>query len=269
MILPNSSQGLYRVIKENISSIKATQKRISFYIESADSFPKCILLAFVRKPEKIMELYTAQFYNVSALNRKLPEAIYYSKHELMGIESRIDQLYANLMSKNEESGKIEDEIIAARAELTMLKASQDGENYLMKKSCLERKLSKAKQSFALSKDYISNLPAEISLLESQQKILQNYNSRCEYVLQKSKHIESILSSCLSGIKSINTKQDLMLHLGIAFTNINQYVNQVTDYTATELVNATSNFMDSSFKLDLALEDSSYGIEKLNVIEELE
>src|SRR3989344_2972963 len=266
MILPDTGHNLYSVIKNNIKNIGYVQKRIRFYVESPDTFPKNIILPlssiFMRRPKRIMKLYAEQLNNVSSLNSKLPEAMYSSRKELKNIERKIDDLYSCMVSRSDENKIFENETNLVAAEL--LEINPEETLYeMMKKSSLERKLGNIKHARTMSRNYLQDTPKEISLLEYQRKILHDCVSRCELVLQKSKHIESILTSCLTGIISVSQKQDLMLHLGIAFYNVNEYVRYVTDYTATELINATSHFSQSSFKMDIAMEDGASNIDALN------
>lgn len=271
MILPDTGHNLYSVIKNDIKNISYVQRKIRFYVESPDSFPKNIILPlssiFMRMPKRIMRLYSEQLNNVTSLNCKLPEAMYSSRKELKNIERKIDSLYSSLMSRSDEGKIFEEETNLMAAELLEIDSGDTLEE-MMKKSSLERKLGNIKHARTMSRNYMQDTPKEISLLEYQRKILHDCISRCELVLQKSKHIESILTSCLTGIISVNQKQDLMLHLGIAFYNVKEYVSYVTDYTATELINATSHFSQSSFKIDMAMEDSASNIDALNFIGEI-
>lgn len=271
MILPDTGSGLYHLIKNDIQNIGYVQNRIRFYMEDPYSFPKCIFMVlsslFTRRSKRVMDLYAMQLGNVSSLNKKLPEAIYPSRKELINIEKKIDNLYSGLVSRSEEPKILGKQAELANNELMKLSDEYASIPERMKKSNLERKLAKTNHALMMSRDYISNIPREITLLESQRRILQDCISRCEYVLQKSKHIESILTSCLTGIISVSQKRDMMMHIGIAFTNLNEYVSYITNYTAIELINSANSFSNSSFAMDFAIDDSTSNIDALNFIGE--
>ena len=272
-MIPFNSIEVYKIAERDIANIKKIQDEIRFNLGNS-SFSKSLAIVarniFGHKQYSLLELYNMQLYNVSSLNRVLPEAIRITKGELNNIESKIDGLYSNMGQKSNNLARLEEEIITNRARITNL-ISKNFNNYefMMKKSTLERKLTKDRHLFALIKDYLENSPREISLLESQQKLINNCYCRFEYIFQKSKHIEAILSGCLNGIKTLTSKQELMHQLGIAFLNIEEYVSSVTDYTAREIINSTGNILGDSNILDYSLENSIGNLEVINSLEEVD
>lgn len=272
---------LYRIAEENITRIHYTQKKIGWYLKCDSSlFGKFILFShnalaniFKIKKYDILGLYQEQLKNVSSLNNALPKAISFSNQELGGIEKKINNIYEGIVIRSKGLSNTESEISRIRLELSNLPALyQDGYNTAyykcqQRKSSLELKLSKDLHKVEMIQDYLESKPREVSLLESQHKIQYASIAKCELVLMKSRHIESILSQCLAGIKSITSKQDLLKHLGVAFSDIEDYVNYVTDYTATELLNSAAGISESSHRLSLSSDNTSSHLSALESISE--
>ena len=277
MILPYSATEIYRIADRDIRNIGYIQEEIRLQIRAASSLSTTLFLAarelFGTKSLDMINLYNKQLYNVSSLNSVLPRAISISNNELRNLEKQIDELYSSLVKKANESAILDEGIITTRADITNLRLQENSAaaiyDMARRKSNLERRLIKHKQNFELIKDYLTNAPREISILETQHKLLQNSTSRCEFVFQKSRHIECVLSGCINGIKSISSKQELLQRLGVAFIDIEEYVTNITDYTANEILNAASDLFESSLSIGLSAENSLQQIEVLSVLEEIE
>lgn len=272
-MIPHFNEDLYKIAERGIKDIGVTQELIRKKLSNETKGLIDSILDYLSKEEdlSITQLYNLQLENVSSLNGVLPEAIGRSNEELQGIESKIDSLYSSLVNVAEKRNSIEMETAEIQSELNRilfaghLKDSPEYYRNSMNKSSLERKLAKNKHAIVILKDYTGNAPAEISILESHQKILQTSISRCEYVLQKSLHIESVLTDCLGSIESINTKQNLLQRLGTAFSDIEEYVWQITNYASKELLSASDNITESSSRLCISSENSTAQISVLGFL----
>ncbi len=268
---------LYKSAEQEILRIHSTQKKISWRIKSNSSLIGKLAIAsrntlcyiLNMKRYNLLDLYNEQLKNVSSLNKILGRAIIVSNEELNNLESRISNNYNNIVSKSKELSCIENEASMVSSELGKMQVQQGIAYYkgMQRKSCLESRLSKSRHRIEMIQEYLESKPREISLLETQHKMQYGSIAKCELVLLKSKHIESILSECLAGVKSIASKRDLLKHLGVAFSDVEDYVNYVTNYAATELLNSASGIADSSYRLELSTGNSSSHLSALESINE--
>lgn len=270
----------YRIIEYNLQDIKKMQNEIRLNLNDS-IYCKIFLHARnlfrkVRGREilSVIQLYNKQLENISILNKILGENINKSKPELEYLDGKINKLYQNLINNSGMAAILEKEENHLHSELeNLICLNNKNDNRLIykmsfKKSSIERKLATNKNRLSLIKNYSEYIPREISLFESQQKLLHNTLSRCEYLFQKSMHIEVILSNSLSGIKSISSKKELLKRLSIAFSELEEYVINLADYSAREMLNSAGSLLEADFRLSLSIDNSIANLENLTIMGEI-